>query len=68
MERFREHFDDVETERITYTFALPEGLLSPLIRMTPLTWNAGDERISDVLSEGMKEITIDLRVIVGKRR
>lgn len=68
VERFSEHFDDVETEQITYTFALPEGLLAPLIRMTPLTWNAGDERIGEVLAEGMKEITIDLRVIVGKRR
>lgn len=68
VERFSEHFDDVVTDRITYAFTLPEGLLASLIQMTPLTWNAGDERIGQVLAEGMKEITIDLRVIVGKRR
>ncbi|MDN4606426.1 putative RNA methyltransferase [Sporosarcina highlanderae] len=68
VDRFSEHFEDVETERITYKFALPEGLLAPLIRMTPLTWNAGDERVREVLSVGMNEITIDLRAIVGTRR
>ncbi|MCG7343154.1 methyltransferase domain-containing protein [Sporosarcina sp. ACRSL] len=68
LERFREQFDAVESERLTYTFSLPEGLLEPLIRMTPLTWNASEERVREVLSAGMKEITIDLRVIVGVRR
>ena len=38
VESFREQFDAVETERITYQFELPEALLAPLIRMTPLTW------------------------------
>src|SRR5690606_39203937 len=67
VERFREQFESVETERVTYAFALPEGLLAPLIRMTPLTWNASEERVSEVLATGMKEITIDLQVIVGVR-
>ncbi|MFC5602066.1 putative RNA methyltransferase [Sporosarcina koreensis] len=68
VERFREQFDAVETEPVTYTFALPEDLLAPLIRMTPLTWNAREERVREVLATGMKEITIDLRVISGVRR
>ena len=55
VERFREHFDAVETERITYQFELPEGLLAPLIRMTPLTWNASEERVREVLAMGMKD-------------
>ncbi|MCM3710364.1 putative RNA methyltransferase [Sporosarcina luteola] len=66
--RFSEQFDAVETERVTYTFALPDGLLAPLIRMTPLTWNASEERVDEVIATGMKEITIDLRVISGVRR
>lgn len=66
--RFREQFDSVETERVTYQFELPEALLAPLIRMTPLTWNASEQRIGEVLAMGMKEITIDLRVIAGVRR
>lgn len=66
--RFREQFDAVETERVTYSFALPDGLLAPLIRMTPLTWGASEEKIREVLEMGMEYITIDLRVIVGVRR
>lgn len=66
--RFREQFDAVETERLTYQFELPEGLLAPLIRMTPLTWNASEARVDEVLATGMKHITIDLRVIAGVRR
>ena len=68
VERFSEHFDDVKTERVTYTFTLPDGLLAPLIHMTPLTWGASEERVREVQQEGMKEISIDLRVIVGVRR
>jgi 23S rRNA (guanine745-N1)-methyltransferase len=66
--RFSEQFDEVETERVTYQFELPETLLAPLIRMTPLTWNASEERVHEVLANGIKEITIDLRVISGVRR
>ena len=50
--RFREQFDAVETERLTYQFELPEALLAPLIRMTPLTWNASEERVREVLADG----------------
>lgn len=66
--RFRELFDAVETERVTYQFQLPEVLLPPLIRMTPLTWGASEERVREALARGMKHITIDLRVITGIRR
>lgn len=68
VERFSEHFDDVKTDRVTYTFALPDGLLAPLMRMTPLTWGASEERVRKVQHTGMKEISIDLRVIVGVHR
>ncbi|WP_432361896.1 putative RNA methyltransferase [Sporosarcina sp. UB5] len=63
-----EHFDAVETERVTYEFELPNGLLEPLIRMTPLTWGASEEKVREALEMGMNYITIDLRVIVGVRR
>ncbi|WOV87178.1 methyltransferase domain-containing protein [Sporosarcina oncorhynchi] len=66
--RFAEHFDDVQSERVTYTFELPEGLLVPLIHMTPLTWGASEEKIEEALRIGIREITIDLRVIWGIRR
>ncbi|MBE1553004.1 putative RNA methyltransferase [Sporosarcina limicola] len=66
--RFAEHFDAVETERITYRFPLDEGLLEPLIRMTPLSWGASEEKIAEALRIILPAITIDFNVILGVKR
>lgn len=66
--RFAEHFDAVQTERVMYTFPLAENLLAPLIRMTPLTWGAGEEKVRKALQLGVPEITIDFTVISGVKR
>lgn len=66
--RFAEHFDSVQSERVTYTFELPEGLLASLIHMTPLAWGASEEKIEEALGMGIREITIDLRVMWGSKR
>ncbi len=47
--RFTEHFDAVRTGKITYAFPLATELLAPLIRMTPLTWGASEEKIAEAL-------------------
>ena len=62
---FAQHFDAVTTERITYEFPLASGLLAPLIRMTPLTWGASEEKIEEALGMDIPEITIDFTVIIG---
>ena len=66
--RFAEHFDAVRTERVTYTFPLAENLLAPLIRMTPLTWGASEEKVRKALQLGLPEITIDFTVMLGVKR
>ncbi|MFC5590817.1 methyltransferase domain-containing protein [Sporosarcina soli] len=66
--RFAEHFDAVQTERVTYTFPLAEHHLAPLIRMTPLTWGASEEKIRKALQLGLPEITIDFTVMLGVKR
>lgn len=66
--RFAEHFDAFQTERLTYTFPLAEELLAPLIRMTPLTWGASEEKVKEALQVGIPEITIDFTVISGVKR
>lgn len=66
--RFAEHFDDVHTQRITYSFTLPRGLLAPLIHMTPLTWGASDQKIEEALGMAIPEITIDFTIISGVKR
>ncbi|MER2088246.1 MAG: putative RNA methyltransferase [Sporosarcina sp.] len=66
--RFAEHYDVVSTERITYVFPLAPGLLAPLIRMTPLTWGASEEKIEEALGMDIQNITIDFTVISGMKR
>lgn len=66
--RFKEHFEAVKTERITYQFPLPDGLLAPLIRMTPLSWGAGKEKVEEALRLEIPLITIDYTVISGLKK
>ncbi|NYF25859.1 putative RNA methyltransferase [Sporosarcina sp. JAI121] len=66
--RFAEHYDVVSTERITYVFPLAPGLLAPLIRMTPLTWGASEEKIEEALGMDIQNITIDFTVILGMKK
>jgi len=66
--RFALRYDAVTTERITYVFPLSSGLLEPLIRMTPLTWGASEEKIEEALGMDIQNITIDFTVISGVKR
>ncbi|RUL53678.1 methyltransferase domain-containing protein [Lysinibacillus antri] len=59
VERFKEHFKNVQQQRITYQMPLSEELLPKLLEMTPLGWHL-DHEIS------LKEITIDLDILIGE--
>ncbi len=58
-------FETVKTTRITYDFPLDNELLATLIRMTPLTWGASDDKIEKALRMNISTITIDFEVITG---
>ncbi|WP_342506883.1 methyltransferase domain-containing protein [Sporosarcina sp. FSL K6-2383] len=66
--RVAEHFDEISTERVIYTFPLADGLLAPLIQMTPLTWGASADKIEEALQTAIPEITIDFTLIFGVNR
>jgi 23S rRNA (guanine745-N1)-methyltransferase len=66
--RVAEHFGAVKTERITYGFPLDQELLANLIRMTPLTWGASEEKVHEALRIGIPSITIDFTIIIATRR
>lgn len=66
--RFKAYFEEVETTRLTYTFPLTPELLEPLIRMTPLSWGAGEEKVKEALQANIQEVTVDLSVISGINR
>ena len=65
--RVAEHFRTVKTERITYKFQLDQALLVELIRMTPLTWGASEEKVKEALHIGISEITVDFTIIYATK-
>ncbi|WP_430308981.1 putative RNA methyltransferase [Rummeliibacillus pycnus] len=62
VERFKEHFSDVEVKRITQTVTIAPEMVSMLIYMTPMGWH----QTADTSSNQVEEITIDLDILIGK--
>ncbi len=70
-ERFKAHFKLLDMERIRYRAALGPTLIEPLIRMTPLSWGAAEERLQEAqqaLEKHSSGITVDLTLLCGKKR
>ena len=68
LERFGESFDVIKRERLCYSVNLDHSLVEPLIRMTPLSWGTSEERLQQVLGMGLSEVTIDLTILIGKKK
>nr|WP_106781679.1 methyltransferase domain-containing protein [Lysinibacillus timonensis] len=60
VERFKEYFNNVQIQRVTYTVPLERQLVPKLLEMTPLGWHINEENKID-----MNEITIDLDIMIG---
>ena len=60
VERFKESFDHVQVERITYTMPLASELVRKLLEMTPMGWHIENR---DAIK--LTEITIDLNILIG---
>lgn len=65
---FRENLELVYEKKITYKHDIDKNNLENLIKMTPLTPGLTKEQIDKLLDTGISEITIDLKVIVGKKK
>ncbi|MED1563222.1 SAM-dependent methyltransferase [Alkalihalobacillus alcalophilus ATCC 27647 = CGMCC 1.3604] len=64
---FKENFHQVERYPLTYTKKLQTDELRSLVNMTPLTWQASEEKIEQFIREySASAITVDLEVVVGK--
>lgn len=59
VKRFKEHFSNVDQERLTYTLPLNAQLVPKLLEMTPLGWHL-EKDIS------LTDITIDLDILIGE--
>ena len=64
---FTENFKMIENRRLSYEVALHEEETEHLLRMTPLTWNVEQETIAKAIKIGIKKVTADFHIIVGKK-
>jgi 23S rRNA (guanine745-N1)-methyltransferase len=64
---FNEQFKLLDVERIRYQLNLSEPLIEPLLGMTPLSWGTSKERIEKVLQMNLKQITMDFKILIGKK-
>lgn len=62
VERFKEQFTNVTTNRITQTVTITKELIPMLMHMTPMGWH----QTGNVDQSSIKEITIDLDILVGR--
>ncbi|MCE7793951.1 methyltransferase domain-containing protein [Salipaludibacillus sp. CUR1] len=65
--RFAEHFTVVERWPVSYTVNLANRSASWLVKMTPLAWEACEDRIEAFLKHKEINMTVDVEIIVGKK-
>ena len=65
---FSNNFNIVATEKVNYTAYLDASLFKHLIKMTPLSWNITDNKIKEALSLNIEKITVDLLILIGKKK
>ncbi|HEY8392758.1 MAG TPA: methyltransferase domain-containing protein [Capillibacterium sp.] len=62
---FAGSFRMIRQEQIKYKVLLKEENLEHLLKMTPLTWNASHQQITEIIRTGLKSITVAFDVLVG---
>lgn len=68
IEKFKEHFLEIETRRISYSFSLTKENFLDLMMMTPLSWGASEEAKQYATDHPLAKITVDVRLLIGKNK
>lgn len=66
-EKFREHYPECTIKKVRYSFDLNEERLKDLMKMTPLSWDASEKQISEVLSSRLEAVTVDGVILIGRK-
>ena len=68
MKAFKENFQVKDTFKLSYSYnsSLEGEKLEDVIKMTPLSWRAGEKERIRALKEGVDRVTVDLVVAAGK--
>lgn len=65
--RFKDNFQTVKEQRVTYTKTINEPLLHTFLEMTPLAWSSDKEKRLRFLEMKKISMTVDARILVGKK-
>jgi 23S rRNA (guanine745-N1)-methyltransferase len=57
-----------QEQSLSYRRKFPPEATPDLIRMSPLFWKAKKNNLAHLLAEGLPELTVDLKIIVGRNR
>lgn len=67
IEHFNNNFKLLNKQDILYTKIMDKDTLAHLMRMTPLSWTATDEKINQALNADISSITVDFTIVAGKK-
>lgn len=68
IELFGNNFDILDTREIQYSKTMDKEELRHLIKMTPLSWSATEEKIKKAFNMKTNHITVDFTILIGKKK
>lgn len=68
LDLFRRNLSLVNMENVRYSFSLGSTQVATIVNMTPLSWGATEGHMQKILEMNLENITIDLTVLVGKKK
>lgn len=68
LKHFQHHFDVVDIEHVHYSVMMDHSLIEHLVRMTPLSWRATEEKRQQIFKMNLAEITVDFTILFGKNQ
>lgn len=67
VELFKNNLDLIDIQRVQYSVTTDNTIIGHLVCMTPLSWGTTEERLQKVLRMNLREVTIDLSILLGKK-
>ncbi|WP_166805818.1 putative RNA methyltransferase [Jeotgalibacillus sp. R-1-5s-1] len=65
---FYDQFDVVDKITVQHTQQLDHAAIAALVRMTPLSWRADQDKVQSFLDKKMAEMTIDVDILIGVKK
>jgi 23S rRNA (guanine745-N1)-methyltransferase len=68
IKHFSKNFKIIGIQNVQYDIAINKEEIKHVIKMTPLSWRATNEKIQEAFNRGIDSLTADFSIVVGKPR